>query len=223
MANRLKLPPDEPECLRITPLPLKNDFDADSVDLRLGSHFFIPVGHKSPFYCPGETDPEWLYQEQYVPIGEYIVIPAHNTVLGATLEFIKLPFNMSGQVLTKSSWARSFVTVGTAPWIHPLYRGCLTLEIANVSNTPIVIYPGHKIAQLILLHCSGIEKIAEEEIKDEQVGPTRPECSTVPSAVEALKVFGVLPERILHVYDEYEELIKQDPKHGKKAQAPTGQ
>jgi deoxycytidine triphosphate deaminase len=41
--------------------------------------------------------------------------------------------------------------VETAPWIHPEYRGCLTLEIANVSNTAVLLYPGRPIGQLILL------------------------------------------------------------------------
>ena len=35
---------------------------------------------------------------------------------------------------------------------HPQYRGCLTLEIANVSNTPVLLYPGRLICQLVLMH-----------------------------------------------------------------------
>jgi hypothetical protein len=43
------------------------------------------------------------------------------------------------------------MVIETAPWIHPDYRGVLTLEIANVSNTPLLLYPGRLIGQLILL------------------------------------------------------------------------
>jgi dCTP deaminase len=200
VVERLKLSPNDTRSLRITPLPMKEDFDVDSVDLRLGSFFFVPRGHRSPFFCPGETDPESLYHEQFVPIGDYLVIPAHNTVLGSTVEFIKLPYDMSGLILTKSSWARTFITIETAPWIHPLYRGCLTLEIANVSNTPIVLYPGVKIAQLVLLHCAGPEP-AEDKISDTYVGSVRPERSGIKSPMESLGVFGL--ERVIHPYDEY--------------------
>lgn len=207
---RLRLGPSEPDCLRITPLPLKDDFDVDSVDLRLGSHFFVPRGHRSPFFWPGETNPESLYKEEFIPVGEYLVIPAHNTVLGATLEFIKLPFDMSGLILTKSSWARTFITIETAPWIHPLYRGCLTLEIANVSNTPIVVYPGTKIAQLVLMHCEGIPKPVSEEIADGYFGPTRPERSNLASPDTALSDFGIDQSKVLHPYDEYEQHIRQN-------------
>jgi len=203
--ERLKMGAGKSESLRITPLPVKRDFDADSVDLRLGSHFFVPRSHRTPFFCPGETNPESLYQEQYVPVGDYLVIPAHNTVLGVTLEFIKLPYDMSGLLLTKSSWARTFITIETAPWIHPLYRGCLTLEIANVSNTPIVVNPGARIAQLILMHCDGVPEPEREKLSDGYFGPTRPERSSVQSVDDMLRELRIDQARALHPYDEYQK------------------
>jgi dCTP deaminase len=212
-SRRLQLPCDAPASLRITPLPLKDDFDAESVDLRLGSHFFIPRGHRSPFFCPGETDPESLYQEQFVPVGEYLVIPAHNAVLGSTLEFIKVPYDMSGLILTKSSWARTFVTIETAPWIHPLYRGCLTLEMANVSNTPIIVYPGVKIAQLVLLMCKDAEPPVKDTVKDPYVGPVRPERASLAPPEDSLGDLGIDPMKVLHPFDEYEESIRRHPRY----------
>jgi hypothetical protein len=38
-------------------------------------------------------------------------------VLGATLEYIKLPVDVSGQILTKSSIARMFMVIESAPWM----------------------------------------------------------------------------------------------------------
>ncbi len=109
----------------------------------------------------------------HIPIGQHLVVPAHQTVLGATLEFIKLPFDVSGQILTKSSVARSFLIIETAPWIHPNYRGCLTLEIANVSNTPLLLYPALSIGQLILMSVEGAEPVST--IKSTYFGPVFPE------------------------------------------------
>jgi dCTP deaminase len=101
--------------------------------------------------------------------------------LGATLEFIKLPFDVSGLILTKSSVARSFIVIETAPWIHPNYRGCLTLEIANVSNTPVLLFPGLPIGQLILMNV--IEAEPADVLTSTYFGPIYPE----PPAAKDLK------------------------------------
>ena len=144
---------DDPQSLVITPLLTPADvFDADSVDLRLGQNFLLPRSLQQPYFCPDRKSQDTLYVELFVPLGRYLVVPAHQTVLGATLEFIKLPGDLCGEILTKSSVARTFIVIETAPWVHPEYRGCLTLEIANVSNTPVLLYPGRTIGQLVLLH-----------------------------------------------------------------------
>ena len=198
----LEQPIKDVHSLVITPRPDK--IDSDSVDLRLGSYFFVPRSHRSPCFIPGITIPQYLYHEQYIPFGSYLVLPAHYTVLGATLEFIKLPSDVSGEILTKSSLARNFITIETAPWIHPLYRGCLTLEIANVSNTPVILYPGVKIAQLILLktsHDTIIDK--KDKIEGTYVGPVRPEPSQLDKPEKALKSLGIKPENVFYPADEY--------------------
>lgn len=189
--------------LVITPFP--DEIDKDSIDLRLGSYFFIPRNHRSPCFIPGLTDPHHLYREQYIPIGSYLVLPAHHTVLGATLEYIKLPVDISGEILTKSSWARTFIAVETAPWIHPLYRGCLTLEIANASNTPVILYPGIKIAQLILLTTTTISYPKKDVIEGTYIGPVRPEPAKINPPEKALERLGVKAEDIQHPYDEFRE------------------
>ena len=165
---------DDREGLVITPiLDPQSAFDADSVDLRLGCHFLLPKSQQ-PVYSPDEDSSTSLHDPVHVPWGEYLVVPAHQTVLGVTLEFIKMPYNVSGQILTKSSVARTFIVIETAPWIHPLYRGCLTLEIANVSNTPVLLYPGRLIGQLVLLAVEGASQIAKED--PTYYGPTYPEA-----------------------------------------------
>jgi dCTP deaminase len=138
------------ESLVITPRPREKAFDADSVDLRLGSHFLLPRVPPDASWGSAQIGSH-SHTRVHVPLGSFLVVPSHETVLGVTLEFVKLPSDLSGQILTKSSVARCFMVIETAPWIHPLYRGCLTLEIANVSNTPLTIFPGLPIAQLVLL------------------------------------------------------------------------
>lgn len=124
-----------------------------------------------------------------MPLGNYLVVPAHETVLGATLEFIKLPSNVCGQILTKSSVARTFVVVETAPWVHPSFRGCLTLEIANVSNTPLLLYPGRLVGQLILLDIP--QSVYQVKQPAGYMGPVYPEAPLFKLPGEDLAAIGV--------------------------------
>jgi dCTP deaminase len=187
-----RYPVTDAKSLVITPLLSrdlysdKNLLDADSVDLRLGCHFLLPKTLDQPFFSPDSSSATSLHDPVHIPLGQFLVVPAHQTILGATLEFIKLPHDVSGQVLTKSSIARTFIVVETAPWIHPEYRGCLTLEIANVSNTPVLLYPGRFICQLILmLNAPEEEEAAESSGKGAKEG----------DAVHNLGYFGpVYPE-----------------------------
>ena len=150
--ERLRKPITEPDSFVFTPLLQRNSvFDADALDMRLGTYFLLPPSPPDPFFQPGSRSKRTAYLRIHIPLGNYLVVPAHQTVLGSTLEFIKMPHDVSGQILTKSSVARTFMVIETAPWIHPSYRGCLTLEIANVSNTPLLLYPGRLVGQLILM------------------------------------------------------------------------
>jgi dCTP deaminase len=136
----------------------------------------------------------------HVPLGDYLVVPPHHTVLGATLEFIKLPFDVSGEILTKSSVARTFILIETAPWIHPNYRGCLTLEIANVSNTAILLYPGRKIGQMVLMHVAvpkGKEEKNSSLLDTTYFGPVYPEAPPFKNPKEDLNKIGVSPVNVM--------------------------
>jgi dCTP deaminase len=159
MKARLAYETDDPLSLVVIPLLEEKDaFDIDSIDLRLGTYFLFPRVPPRAYFCPDEASRHSFHMRVHVPLGDFLVIPPHHTVLGATLEFIKLPFDVSGEILTKSSVARTFTLIETAPWIHPNYRGCLTLEIANVSNTAMLLYPGRRIGQMILMHVATEEE-----------------------------------------------------------------
>jgi dCTP deaminase len=170
--ERLRLKVTDKESLVIAPRPRAKAFDADSVDLRLGCHFLLPQVPPEPGWASSQLAGH-PHTRVHVPLGSYYVLPAKETVLGVTLEFVKLPKDLSGQILTKSSVARSFMVIETAPWIHPLYRGCLTLEIANVSNAPLTIFPGLPIAQLVLLRNENEPECRMPE--GSYVGPVYPE------------------------------------------------
>jgi dCTP deaminase len=191
--DRLKLDIGNPKSLVVTPLLLKKEaLSTDSIDLRLGSYFLLPQVPPRPFIALDEKTMQGANLRVHVPFGKYLVVPAHHTVLGATLEFIKLPADISGQILTKSSIARTFVVIETAPWVHPSYRGCLTLEIANVSNTPLLIHPGLKIGQLILQTVNLPEAPkADQKLTGSYLGPVYPESPKFGSVHEQLELIGI--------------------------------
>lgn len=191
--ERLRLRVSNPKGLTITPLLDREAcLDEDSIDLRLGTRFLLPQVPPQPFYDPNRPQSaRESYLELHVPIGGYFVLPAHQTVLGATLEFIKMPFDVSGEILTKSSIARSFMVIETAPWIHPSYRGCLTLEIANVSNTAILLYPGIPIGQLILMTTTIKGSQRPKQLSGSYMGPVFPEAPRFPTIEDQFAKIGV--------------------------------
>ena len=207
-------PVTSPESLVITPLLCgvgEDIFDADSVDLRLGSYFLLPKTLDRPYFSPDRSSATSLHDRVHVPLGEFLVVPAHQTVLGATLEFIKMPSDVSGQVLTKSSVARTFIVVETAPWIHPQYRGCLTLEIANVSNTPVLLYPGRPICQLVMMRHAASAKSVEAEstavpqedvdVEGNYFGPVYPEAPKFANPEDDLLKIGIKHVTCIEQFD----------------------
>ena len=170
---------------------------ADSIDLTLGTHFLLPRVPPLPFVT---LDQSKLHSGQFrvhVPLGKYLVSGASNGPR-CHVGVIKLPADLAGQILTKSSIARTFMVIETAPWIHPLYRGCLTLEIANVSNTPLLLHPGVQVGQLVLMTVEGVD-LAEERGKKlggKYLGPVFPEPPSFHSLRNSLRKKGVDPSEI---------------------------
>lgn len=90
-----------------------------------------------------------IQEEIVIPFKKYFVLHPRTMVLGSTFEFIGLPDDISASIEGRSSWARVGLIIATAVYIEPGFKGCITLELANVSNIPIKLYPGIRIAQLI--------------------------------------------------------------------------
>lgn len=182
--DRLKRPIEDKQKLVITPF-LNKDLDHDAVDLSLGCYFRAPATSSiecvKPYIEVVNHYPE-LVHKLYRPNvssskdngGVYILQP-HHSVLASTLEYIKMPGDVSGQILTKSSWARVFISIASAPWIHPYFRGCLTLEITNLGSVPVALPIGKPIAQLILMKIENQDKEQDDIIEGNYSGAILPE------------------------------------------------
>lgn len=128
--------------------------DQASVDIRLGFEFaFVdPSAHTSVDEIPdGGSAPPSLaryFRRQYAAFGRSIVIHPHQFVLASTLEYLRLPSDLMAYVIGRSTWGRLGLIVATAVGIQPSFAGVLTLELKNLGETPISLYPGQAIAQL---------------------------------------------------------------------------
>ena len=87
--------------------------------------------------------------------GPFILHPGE-FVLGATLERVTLGDDIVSRLEGKSSLGRLGLQVhSTAGFIDPGFDGHVTLELANVANLPITLYPEMKIGQLSFLNLDG--------------------------------------------------------------------
>jgi len=180
--DRLKKSPEDLESIIITPL-LDEKFDHDSVDLRLGCYFSVPAVSTTECVKPYQDTVEHYPELVHKPYGRdrevnTIILQPHHSVLASTLEYIKMPGDVSGQILTKSSWARLFISIASAPWIHPFYRGCLTLEVTNLGNVPVALPVGKPMAQLVFikLELEEEDKIKKDVIEGSYAGAVMPEA-----------------------------------------------
>lgn len=179
--DRLKKSPEDLESIIITPL-LNEKFDHDSIDLRLGCYFRVPAVTTIECVKPYQQDTVEHYGElvhkPYIRGSKIntLILQPHHAVLASTLEYIKMPGDVSGQILTKSSWARIFISIASAPWIHPFYRGCLTLEVTNLGNVPVALPVGKPMAQLVFIKLEGQIKLEKDVIEGSYAGAVMPEA-----------------------------------------------
>ena len=76
-------------------------------------------------------------------------------MLGSTLERVTLPDDLVARLEGKSSLGRLGLLIhSTAGFIDPGFDGHVTLELSNVANLPITIYPEMKIGQLSFVQMS---------------------------------------------------------------------
>jgi dCTP deaminase len=136
-----------------------------SIDVRLGQRFQVPqrtklseLDHLSENH---DLDIERYKDETFVQIGDHFILHPRQLVLGETLEWIHLPSNIGAFVIGRSSWGRDGLIIATATGVHPNFSGILTLEISNVGEIPIYLYPGVAIAQLFLTRVYSSGRISQ--------------------------------------------------------------
>ena len=119
-----------------------------SIDVKLSNLFRVFRNH-SAAVLDVKQDLTGLMDLVEVPEGEAFMLHPGEFALGSTLERVGVPRNLVARVEGKSSLGRlGLVIHSTAGFIDAGFDGHVTLELANLANLPITLYPGMKIGQI---------------------------------------------------------------------------
>ena len=122
-----------------------------SVDLHVDRLFRVFRNHNLRAIDVKEDQEELT---ELVAISEDDVLMLHpgEFILGSTVERVRLPNDLVGRLEGKSSLGRLGLLIhSTAGFVDAGWDGHLTLELSNVANLPITLYPGMKIGQISFL------------------------------------------------------------------------
>jgi len=114
-----------------------------SVDLRLGSHFLKLDEHNIP-YIDLEHPAKYISFEK-----DEIILPPHSFILATTMEYVRLPNNLTAFVEGRSSIGRMGLFIQNAGWVDPGFEGEITLELYNANQLPIRLKSGRRVCQLV--------------------------------------------------------------------------
>jgi len=123
-----------------------------SIDLRLGTRFIIFKQAEVPSVKSGYGFfvPPGSIEQVRKDFAERFVLHPGQFALSDTIEYISLPGTLSGFVTSRSRFGRGGLVIATAIYIHPYWKGYLTLELQNYGSLPIELECGARVAQLVL-------------------------------------------------------------------------
>ena len=119
-----------------------------SIDVRLDNKFLVFRNTKRAFIDVKQPADD-LMEMIEVGLDEPMFLHPHEFVLGSTVERVRMPDDLVARLEGRSSLGRLGVVIhSTAGFIDPCFEGHVTLEISNLANLPIALYPRMRIGQL---------------------------------------------------------------------------
>ncbi len=113
-----------------------------SLDLRLDNSILV-------YANTDVIDVKSQIPSEIINFEEYFVIKPKDFVLASTIEYIKLPDNITAFVEGRSSLGRLGLFIENAGWVDAGFEGQITLELYNANSYPIKLYHGMRICQLV--------------------------------------------------------------------------
>jgi len=129
--------------------PLDDDaIQPSSIDVRLDNWFRVFYTARHPYIDVKQPMEDLTELVEVKPDDAFILHPGE-FVLGSTLEEVGIPPDLAARLEGKSSLGRlGLMTHSTAGFLDPGFTGHVTLELSNVANLPITLYPGMRIGQI---------------------------------------------------------------------------
>ena len=119
-----------------------------SIDVRLDKHILVFHNSRRPYIDVRQDISDMTEMETACEEQPFMLHPGE-FVLGSTLEHVEVPDDLVARLEGKSSLGRIGLLIhSTAGYVDPGWKGQLTLELSNVANLPITLYPGMRIGQL---------------------------------------------------------------------------
>ncbi len=115
-------------------------------DIRVGDEFKIFTNINSTV-----VDPKNFDRNSFIDFkGDVCIIPPNSFALARSMEYFKMPRNVTGIVLGKSTYARCGIVTNFTP-LEAGWEGYITIEISNTTPLPAKIYANEGIAQVLFL------------------------------------------------------------------------
>jgi len=137
-AGRIVIDPFDPTCIQ-----------PSSVDLHLDRYFRVFRNHTLGYIDVKQNLEELTELIHVAEEDDPFILHPGEFVLGSTSERVALPADLVARLEGKSSLGRLGLLIhSTAGFVDAGWDGQLTLELSNVANLPITLYPGMKIGQI---------------------------------------------------------------------------
>lgn len=131
--------------------PLENEqVQPASVDIRLGNTYSIVEDSSNGII---NLENEIIYKN--IQTGRYLLLPGQ-FVLATTMEYFKLPDNLTAFVEGRSSLGRLGLFIQNAGWVDPGFEGEITLELFNANRCAIELQAGRRVGQLVFAHLDDV-------------------------------------------------------------------
>lgn len=114
-----------------------------SIDIRLGNTFSVVEDSSS-----GIITLDSKIQYKTIVTDTYLLLPGQ-FVLATTMEYFRLPDNLTAFVEGRSSLGRMGLFIQNAGWVDPGFEGEITLELFNANRCAIELKTGRRVGQLV--------------------------------------------------------------------------
>lgn len=114
-----------------------------SVDIRLGTAYGI-VDDTSDGIISLRSEVKY----KTIHADKYLLMPGQ-FVLATTMEYFRLPNNMTAFVEGRSSIGRLGLFIQNAGWVDPGFEGEITLELFNANRCAIELQSGRRVGQMV--------------------------------------------------------------------------